>query len=143
VWPILRARLLKLSDVDAILGLYRRKRIEFHVTGKGFSNTVLERLHAVSRERAAAEQRRTELVKRSPNVQQQRWNNRPFFVRHAVNRLRMSANVLAAVFIAGGLSALTTIPFLVFYIPLMALVIGDGWQRAKRRYGLPDKRDGE
>ena len=137
------ARLLKLFDADAILGLYRRKGFEIHVTGKGFSNTVLERLHAVSRERAAAESRRAELVKRSPNVQQQRWNNRPFIVKFLINDFRSKAACLAALFIAGGLSELTTIPFIVLYIPLMSLVIWDGWKHAKRRWGMPERRHGD
>ncbi|HZG29025.1 MAG TPA: hypothetical protein VE079_11245 [Ensifer sp.] len=134
---------MKFAGANAILGLYRRKGFEFYVTGKRFSNKVLERLGEVAQERAAAEQRRAELVKRSPNVQQQRWDKQPFFVRHASSRLRMSAEVLATIFIAGGLSELTGISFLVFYIALASLFIWDAWRRAKRRYGLSKRRDGE
>jgi hypothetical protein len=116
---------------------------EIHMAGKGFTNTVLERLRTVSQESAAAERRRAELAKRSPNIQPQRWNNRPFIVKFLINDLRSKAACLAALLIAGGLSEVTTIPFIVLYIPLMVLVIWDGGKHVRRRWGMPEKRGSE
>ncbi|SOC86333.1 hypothetical protein SAMN05421890_4859 [Ensifer adhaerens] len=82
-------------------------------------------------------------MKRSPNVQQQRWDSQPFFFRYSLGMMRFSAYLFAIVLIARCLSELTVIPFHVFFILLMTLVIFDAWQRAKRRWGLPEKRDGE